>query len=164
MDIPLPWSITTTPSSVFDLVSGNVEESVTGESILLSVSDPLGDSLSGEIVPFGNPASFFSYTPDGTGGDLFTGTVQIQSATEGLLLGGLGLTSTELESTPLQLTLDINCGAENPCIATADPTGTITDVTLGPSIPSAVPEPRFAYLLAGALVWLPLLRRRPKRA
>lgn len=164
--ISLPWTFTTTPSSLFDLVSGDVQESVTDESISMSVNDgAYGDSISGAMMPFGSPANFFTVTPDGTGGDYFTGIVDVQSVSEGFLLGELDLTSAELESEPLQLTFHIDCGDQDPCIAATDPTGTILDTTLGPApATSTVPEPSFVFLLAGVLALLPLRRLHAKRS
>jgi hypothetical protein len=162
--VALPWTVTTSPSSVFDLVGGNVQESVSNESMTFNVHDSLGDSITGSIVTFGSTPDFFTYTPDGTGGDFFTGTVQVQSVSEGVLLGSLGLTPASLDGTDLTLTLHIDCGTDDPCIAAEDPTGSIIDAKIGPAAPSAVPEPSLVFLLGGALVALPLLRRRLQRA
>ncbi len=162
--VALPWNVTTSPSSVFDLVDGNVQESVSNESMTFNVHDSLGDSITGSIVTFGSTPDFFTYTPDGTGGDFFTGTVQVQSVSEGVLLGSLGLTPASLDGTDLTLTLHIDCGTDDPCIAAEDPTGSIIDAKIGPAAPSAVPEPSLVFLLGGALVALPLLRRRLQRA
>ena len=161
--IALPWSVVTSPSSTFDLVGGDVQSPSSTESMTFNVSDALGDSITGSIVTFGNPSTpdFFSYTPDGTGGDLFSGTVQVSSVTEGVLLEGLGLTPAALDGTDLALTLHVDCGSSDPCIAPTDPQGTIIDATIGPATPapSSVPEPSFIFLLAGAFVTLPLVRR-----
>jgi hypothetical protein len=132
--------------------------------MMFNVHDSLGDSITGSIVTFGSTPDFFTYTPDGTGGDLFTGTVQVQSVSEGVLLGSLGLTPASLNGTDLTLTLHIDCGTDDPCIAAEDPTGSIIDAKIGPAAPSAVPEPSVVFLLGGALVALPLLRRRLQRA
>jgi hypothetical protein len=161
--IPLPWSITTSPSSVFDLVGGDVQESVSGETMTFNVHDNVGDSITGGIVTFGSGTpDFFTYTATPGGGDTFNGTVQITSASEGLLLGMLGLTPAKLDGTDLSLTIQVDCGTQDPCIATADPMGTITDLKIGPSTGTSgvVPEPSFVFLLGGALASLPLLRRR----
>jgi hypothetical protein len=162
--IALPWTVTTLPSSVFDLVGGNVQETVSNESMTFNVHDALGDSISGSIVTFGSTPDFFTYTPDGTGGDFFTGTVLVQSVSEGALLQSLGLTPASLNGTNLALTLHIDCGTDDPCIAAEDPTGSIIDAKIGPPALSAVPEPSLVFLLGGALVALPLLRRRLQRA
>lgn len=164
--VALPWSVTTSPSSTFDLVGGDVQSPSSTESMTFNVSDTLGDSITGAIVTFGSPATpdFFTYTPDGTGGDFFTGTVQVKSVTEGLLLGGLGLSPAALDGTDLTLTLHVDCAETDPCIAPTDPLGTVIDATIGPAAPSSVPEPSFIFLLSGALVILPLLRRRLRRA
>lgn len=165
--IQLPWSITTSPSSVFDLVGGDVQESVSGETMTFNVNDGMaGDSITGGVVTFGSGTpDFFTYASDGTGGDIFTGTVQITSASEGMLLGMLGLTPAELDGSDLTLTMHVDCGTQDPCITTTDPKGTITDLTIvGTAGKSAVPEPSLVFLLGGALASLPLLRRRLKRA
>jgi len=160
--VALPWSVTTSPSSVFDLVGGNVQESVSGETMTFNVHDAVGDSITAGIVTFGSTPDFFTYAPNGGGGDIFTGTLQIQSATEGTLLGMAGLTPPDLVGTDLSLVIHVDCGAQDPCIATVDPQGAITDLTIAGK--SAVPEPSFIFLLGGALVSLPLLRRWVKRA
>jgi hypothetical protein len=160
--IALPWSVTTSPSSTFALVGGDVQSPSSTESMTFNVSDDLGDSITGAIVTFGSPSTpdFFTYKPDGTGGDLFSGTVQVTSVTEGVLLEGLGLTPAALDGTDLTLKLHVDCGETDPCIASTDPQGTVIDATIGPvASPSSVPEPNFIFLLAGALVALPLLRR-----
>jgi hypothetical protein len=162
--VTLPWTVTTSPSSVFDLIGGNVQESVTNQSMTFNVHDSLGDSISGSIVTFGSTPDFFTYTPDGTGGNFFTGTVLVQSASEGFLFQSLGLTPASLNGTDLTLSLHIDCGTDDPCIAAEDPTGSIIDAKIGPAAPSAVPEPSLVFLLGGALVALPLLRRRRQRA
>src|SRR5665213_684185 len=149
--VSLPWSVTTSPSSTFDLVGGNVQAPSSTESMTFNVSDALGDSITGGIVTFGSASTpdFFTYASDGTGGDIFTGTVQVQSVTSGLLLNTLGLTPAALDGTDLGLTLHIDCGTTDPCIASTDPHGTVIDAIIGPPAPSSVPEPSFIFLLAG---------------
>jgi hypothetical protein len=160
--VALPWSVMASPSSTFDLVGGDVQSPSSTESMTFNVNDgALGDSITGAIVTNGSPSTpdFFTFAPDGTGGDLFTGTVQVTSVTEGALLEGLGLTPAALDGTDLTLKLHVDCGETDPCIASTDPQGTIIDATIGPpAAPSSVPEPSFIFLLAGALVALPLLR------
>jgi hypothetical protein len=162
--VELPWSVTSLPTSVFDLVGGDVQESVSNQSMTFNVHDSLGDSISGSIVTFGSTPDFFTYTSDGAGGDFFAGTVQVQSVSEGLLLESLGLTPASLDGTDLSLTLHIDCGTDDPCISPEDPKGSIIDAKIGPAALSAVPEPSLVWLFGGALTALPLLRRRLQRA
>jgi len=151
----LNWVINMSPSEGFNIGSGNtgfLTSSSSNEALTFGVNDgPDEDAIGGSI----EGPDFFAAFPDTNGGEYLLATITVTSFTEGVLFLespslGYNYTSVTPNTTKLALLLDVDCGAEDPCISSVDPTGAVIGASLGPVASS--PEPRMAVPLGVAML------------